>query len=175
MPVFTKRDRKIVEKNLHPTSCICGNIKQFTVLFTDCEKAPGPPAREIWIGCHGSGRDSRPKTLDLLERLLQRRGEVLSKDQLVKALWPDCVVEEIGLARNVSILRKALGEDAESYIEPHPRGATASRLGSRRHPASQPEHGDCAHGCRPPRACYCWSVSSTGSFTARHGISRRPR
>jgi DNA-binding winged helix-turn-helix (wHTH) protein/TolB-like protein len=62
-----------------------------------------------------------PKALDLLELLLQRRGEAISKDELIKALWPDCVVEEIGLARNVSILRKALGEDAETYIETIPK------------------------------------------------------
>jgi two-component SAPR family response regulator len=29
--------------------------------------------------------------------LLQRRGETISKDELIKALWPDCVVEEIRL------------------------------------------------------------------------------
>ena len=63
----------------------------------------------------------QPKALDLLALLLQRRGETLSKDELIKALWPDCVVEEIGLARNISILRKALGEEAESYIETVPK------------------------------------------------------
>lgn len=63
----------------------------------------------------------QPKSLDLLELLLLRRGEAISKNELMKALWPDCVVEEIGLARNISILRKALGEDAESYIETVPK------------------------------------------------------
>ena len=63
----------------------------------------------------------QPKAIDLLELLLQRRGEAISRDELMKALWPDCVVEEIGLARNVSLLRKALGENAERYIETIPK------------------------------------------------------
>ena len=63
----------------------------------------------------------QPKVLELLEILLRRRGEAISRDDLLKALWPDCVVEEIGLARNVSLLRKALGEDAGSYVETVPK------------------------------------------------------
>jgi DNA-binding winged helix-turn-helix (wHTH) protein/TolB-like protein len=62
-----------------------------------------------------------PKALDMLQALLERRGQVVSKAELMKAVWPDCVVEEVGLARNVSLLRKALGDDAEAYIETIPK------------------------------------------------------
>ena len=62
-----------------------------------------------------------PKAIDTLAVLLERRGEVVEKAELMKLVWPDCVVEEIGLARNISLLRKALGEDAENYIETVPR------------------------------------------------------
>jgi DNA-binding winged helix-turn-helix (wHTH) protein/TolB-like protein len=58
-----------------------------------------------------------PKAIDTLHALLERRGEVVSKAELMKAVWPDCAVEEVGLARNISLLRKALGDDAEAYIE----------------------------------------------------------
>lgn len=58
-----------------------------------------------------------PKAIDTLHALLERRGEVVSKAELMKAVWPDCVVEEVGLARNISLLRKALGDDGEAYIE----------------------------------------------------------
>ena len=34
---------------------------------------------------------------------------------------PDCVVQEVGLARNISLLRQALGSDGEAYIETVPR------------------------------------------------------
>ncbi len=62
-----------------------------------------------------------PKVADTLEALLQRRGTVVSKPELMSAIWPGCAVEEIGLARNISILRKALGDDSETYIETVPK------------------------------------------------------
>src|SRR5450759_5731125 len=62
-----------------------------------------------------------PKTIDTLAVLLERRGQVVEKAELMKLVWPDCVVEEVGLARNISLLRKALGENAENYIETVPR------------------------------------------------------
>jgi len=62
-----------------------------------------------------------PKAVDMLEALLEHRGQVVGKAELMKLVWPDCVVEEIGLARNISLLRKALGDDAEAYIETIPK------------------------------------------------------
>lgn len=47
--------------------------------------------------------------------LLQRRGEVIDKDHLFRAVWPDTVVEENSLTRNISALRKALGEKPDSH------------------------------------------------------------
>ena len=62
-----------------------------------------------------------PKTIDTLAVLLERRGQVVEKAVLMKLVWPDCVVEEVGLARNISLLRQALGSDGEAYIETVPR------------------------------------------------------
>lgn len=64
-----------------------------------------------------------PKTADLLHALLERRGEVVSKAELMKLVWPDAQVEETGLARNVSLLRKTLGDEgAESrFVETIPK------------------------------------------------------
>lgn len=64
-----------------------------------------------------------PKAIETLHVLLERRGRVVEKSELMKLVWPDTIVEDIGLARNISILRKALGDDgAESqYIETIPR------------------------------------------------------
>jgi TolB-like protein len=42
---------------------------------------------------------------------------VVEKAELMKLVWPDTVVEEVGLARNVSLLRKVLAD----YIETIPR------------------------------------------------------
>ncbi len=64
-----------------------------------------------------------PKALETLQVLLERRGRVVDKSQLMNLVWPDTQVEEVGLARNISLLRKALGDETESgaYIETIPK------------------------------------------------------
>ncbi len=71
----------------------------------------------------GDPVDLQPKTLETLHVLALHHGQVVEKADLIKAVWPDTVVEETGLARNVSQLRKALGEEAgsETYIQTVPR------------------------------------------------------
>ena len=51
-----------------------------------------------------------PKALDVLRVLVEHRGEVLVKEEIMKRVWPDTVVEEGNLNRNISTLRRALGE-----------------------------------------------------------------
>jgi TolB-like protein/DNA-binding winged helix-turn-helix (wHTH) protein/Flp pilus assembly protein TadD len=60
-----------------------------------------------------------PKALEILAVLVRNRGELVSKEELMKAVWPDAFVEEGSLTQNISILRKVLGPDAEGgpYIE----------------------------------------------------------
>ena len=53
-----------------------------------------------------------PKTYDTLLVLVQNRGRVLSKDELMNALWPDSFVEEANLTQQVSMIRKALGDSS---------------------------------------------------------------
>src|SRR5918998_4665709 len=53
-----------------------------------------------------------PKALDLLLALVERRGRVVEKDELLRVVWPDQFVEEANLSVNMSALRKALGERA---------------------------------------------------------------
>jgi TolB-like protein/DNA-binding winged helix-turn-helix (wHTH) protein/Tfp pilus assembly protein PilF len=61
------------------------------------------------------------KALDLLVVLVEHRGEVVSKDQLMSDLWPDTVVVEANLTQQISMVRKALGANQEHrYIATHP-------------------------------------------------------
>jgi len=53
-----------------------------------------------------------PKAFDVLAFLVLNPGRVISKDELLKAIWPDSFVEEGNLAQYVSALRKALGEES---------------------------------------------------------------
>lgn len=63
-----------------------------------------------------------PKLFDCLELLVRRHGRLLPKDELIKAIWPDTIVEEGNLARNVSLLRKLLNaSSSEPYIETVPK------------------------------------------------------
>jgi TolB-like protein/DNA-binding winged helix-turn-helix (wHTH) protein/Flp pilus assembly protein TadD len=65
----------------------------------------------------------KPKVFDTLLVLIENRGRVLDKDELISRLWPDTVVEEANLTQNIYLLRKALGEDpqGEAYIQTMPR------------------------------------------------------
>jgi TolB-like protein/DNA-binding winged helix-turn-helix (wHTH) protein len=64
-----------------------------------------------------------PKVFDLLLVLAESGGRSLEKDILLKTLWPDSFVEEGSLPRNVSTLRKVLGEspDDQKYIMTIPK------------------------------------------------------
>jgi TolB-like protein/DNA-binding winged helix-turn-helix (wHTH) protein/Flp pilus assembly protein TadD len=64
-----------------------------------------------------------PKSLETLLFLVERHGRIVDKKELMDAVWPDTFVEEVSLARNVSVLRKVLSESEEgqSYIETIPK------------------------------------------------------
>ena len=51
-----------------------------------------------------------PKVFDILLTLVENRGQVVSKEELMKRVWPDTFVEEGNLTQNISLLRTALGE-----------------------------------------------------------------
>ena len=50
------------------------------------------------------------KALQILIVLVRHAGKVVSKDELMKLVWPDAFVEEANLSQNIFVLRKALGE-----------------------------------------------------------------
>ena len=65
----------------------------------------------------------RPRVFDTLLVLAERAGEVVSKDELLDAVWPDTVVEENNLSQNILALRRVLEEhgSADFRIETVPR------------------------------------------------------
>src|SRR5450759_1396756 len=64
-----------------------------------------------------------PKVMDTLLVLIESKGHVLTKDELMQMLWPDSFVEESSLTQNISLLRRALGEagNGRPYIETIPK------------------------------------------------------
>ena len=64
----------------------------------------------------------RPKATALLEHLLRHSGELVTKQQLLDAVWPDTSVSDAVLRVCISEIRRALGD-----------GATGTRLIETRH------------------------------------------
>ncbi len=64
-----------------------------------------------------------PKLVSTLLVLIENRGHMVEKDELLKAVWAETFVEEGSLSRNIYILRKTLsdGHDGREYIETIPK------------------------------------------------------
>ena len=72
------------------------------------------PGRQLLL----RGDEPVPLTSKVFETLLvlvRRNGQVVSKDELMKQLWPDTFVEESNLTQHISMLRKALGESPQDH------------------------------------------------------------
>jgi DNA-binding winged helix-turn-helix (wHTH) protein/Tfp pilus assembly protein PilF len=56
-----------------------------------------------------------PKVFETLIFLIENRGSVVKKDDIMSRVWPDTYVEESNLAQNIFLLRKALGEEKTEH------------------------------------------------------------
>jgi DNA-binding winged helix-turn-helix (wHTH) protein/tetratricopeptide (TPR) repeat protein len=72
------------------------------------------PARETLLKA-GVSVPLTPKTFQILLVLVRHGQEIVTKDDLMKTVWPDTFVEEANLSRNIFMLRKALGETAQDH------------------------------------------------------------
>jgi len=55
-----------------------------------------------------------PKVFDTLLILVENRGRIVEKDELMRRLWPDTFVEEANITFNIQQLRKSLSDDARN-------------------------------------------------------------
>src|SRR2546430_14372812 len=64
-----------------------------------------------------------PKAVDLLIALVEAQGQPVGKQELLRRVWPDTVVEEGSLTSHISLLRRVLGEgaDGQRFIETLPK------------------------------------------------------
>jgi len=90
-----------------------------------------------------------PKAFQLLELLVRRRPNAVSKDDLQNVLWPDTFVAETNLANLVSELRAAFGDEARQshVIRTVQRFGYAFQAEARDLPTSA-AHGKTPKGCR---------------------------
>jgi DNA-binding winged helix-turn-helix (wHTH) protein len=86
--------------------------------FDDYELNP----RERLLLRSGAPVALTPKAFDTLVLLVENHGHMVSKDALMRHLWPGSFVEENNLSQNISLLRRSLKrEDGSAYIETVPK------------------------------------------------------
>lgn len=68
------------------------------------------PQQRRLVGRDGQPIPISPRVLDTLLFFVERRGELLDKHTLMKAIWPSSVVEENSLNQNITAIRRLLGE-----------------------------------------------------------------
>jgi len=87
-----------------------------------------------------------PKAMDILLVLVARAGELVGKDELLAAVWPDSFVEEGNLSQAIFMLRRVLGDNRSEaqFIETVPRhgyrftGAVKQAANGTRRPKDSP-------------------------------------
>jgi len=94
-------------------------------------------ARERRLLREGVAIPLKPRAFDTLLYLVERAGHLVTKEELIASLWPDAVVEESNLAKNVWLIRRALGgADGETAA-----GSAASSDGETRFIETVPRTG----------------------------------
>src|SRR5262245_27660453 len=69
----------------------------------------------------GGRLDLRPKRFEVLRYLVEHAERIVSKDELLNAVWPDVIVTEDSLTRCMSEVRHALGSGAEALVKTVPK------------------------------------------------------
>ncbi len=63
----------------------------------------------------------RPKSFDVLKYLVEHHGRLVSKSDLMQAVWPDAFVTDNSLVQCLIEVRRALGDDSQRYVKTVPR------------------------------------------------------
>ncbi len=92
-----------------------------------------------------------PKAFQTLLVLVESQGRIVTKDELLRKVWPDAFVEEATLAQNVFTLRKQLCDDREDtlYIETVPKQGYRF-VAKVRHAQNLLRNRACLSACRDP-------------------------
>ncbi len=123
-----------------------------------------------------------PKVAEVLVYLAQRAGQVVSRDELLTAVWPGVVVGDDALTQAVIKLRKALGDDAKrpAYIETlAKRGyrliapVSAVNAPTQGSPATPPAAAEVAAAAPPPREAPPPAATSTTTISPARAKPRR--
>lgn len=109
------------------------------------------------IRCYGASLRIGARALDILEVLYRANGSVVSKDDIMDAVWPGLIVEENRLQVHVATLRKALGTNRDLIKTVPGRGYLLIA-----HPAAAPEVAPRAAALPPDAAAAARAVPLVG-------------
>src|SRR5258706_3633108 len=65
--------------------------------------------------------DLRSKSFEVLIYIVERRGHLVTRDELMQAIWPDVAVNDESLTRCIADIRKALCDERQRFIRTVPR------------------------------------------------------
>ena len=134
------------------------------VVFGECEFDSGQRV----VCRHGRVISLSPKALQLLELLVDRRPEAVSKDEILERLWPGTFVTDASLHNLVTEVRAVLGDSpqARRYIRTVPRFGYAFQADAR--PATaRPTTGLAASGQRLVSRRREWGLSEGPNLIGR--------
>lgn len=126
------------------------------------------------------------KALDVLSVLARAEGALVTKDELMAAVWPNTIVEENAIQVHVAALRRVLGEDAELLSTAHGLGyrlavtdAPKASPTPHRSPEAEPLTGSLLPGRRPARmlalaAAVIAVIAAAWFVWLRHSTPDRP-
>jgi pimeloyl-ACP methyl ester carboxylesterase/DNA-binding winged helix-turn-helix (wHTH) protein len=96
----------------------------------------------------GDALDLRPKAFDVLRHLAGNPGRVVSKDELMAAVWPGVFVTDDALVQCVRDVRRVLGEAGQRIVKTVPRRGYMFDVATPAAPASGAESCRTADGIR---------------------------
>jgi DNA-binding winged helix-turn-helix (wHTH) protein len=129
-------------------------------------------AAALHLGREGRSVRVADKALAVLRLLLERRPEMVTKEELLQRIWPDKPVEEASLSMAIAQLRRALADDAQEprFIRTHFRKGYAF-VGDVLDPSSRP-----AEGSRvASRFSLSWKKRRFALFEGENTIGRSPQ
>src|SRR6185503_15189843 len=79
---------------------------------------------DLTRGCLLHGQEEiklRPKSFEVLKYLVENNGRLISKDELIQAVWVDTAVTDDSLVKCLKDIRRALKDDVQQIVKTVPR------------------------------------------------------
>lgn len=79
------------------------------------------PGSGVLLAADGAELPLRPKSFAMLQLLVESGGQLVSRDAIMTAIWPDVFVTDDSITQCIGEIRRALGHEAHRLLQTHPR------------------------------------------------------